>query len=99
MILSTNLFLWKKLNPNSITPCEWIKNFIYFFIYSHFYLSITRKRRGAIQACLGVADHLSTIHSDEGIPFSVFPSDTTSELNCRLASHSLFYAERQAGKL
>ena len=57
-LLNSNSLLLKKLNSNSITPFERIQNFIHFLkIYSHFYLPITRKRRGAR---LGVADHLST---------------------------------------
>ena len=38
-----------------------------------------KKRRGAIRARLGVADHRSTT-PDGVIPFSAFPNSTTSEL-------------------
>ena len=69
---------------------------ILFFIYSQFYSPITRKRRGAIRARLGVADHRSTTFR-WGNPFSAFPSSTTNELAGLF--RTIHYAERQPKKL
>ena len=43
------------------------------------YPLIMRNRRSAIRACSEVASYLCT-DEDKGIPLSVFPNDTTSEL-------------------
>ena len=38
-------------------------------------------------------------HKDGGVPLSALPKDTTSKLAGLFSTLSLFYAERQAGKL
>ena len=55
-----------------------------------------RKRRGAIRACLGVADHLSATLRRENLV--LYLSQRHSKRTCRLASRYPFYAERHAKK-
>ena len=50
-----------------------------FYYYWHIYPPITRKRRSAVRARLGVASHLSTTLR-WGIPLSAFFNGTTSKL-------------------
>ena len=67
------------------------------FIYWHIYPPITKKRRSAVRARLGVADHLPTTLR-WGNPIKCLSQRTTSVL-AGLFSHCPFNAERQAKKL
>ena len=66
----------------------------FFYYYLHFHPPITRKRRSAIRARLGV---LSTALG-WGNPVKCL-SQRHNKQTCQIAPHCPFNAERQAGKL
>ena len=71
--------------------------FFCYYYYSHIYPPTTRKRRSAVRARLGVADHLSTTLR-WGNPVKCL-SRRHNKQTCQLSPHGPLNAERQPGKL
>ena len=58
-MISTEIFKIKTKIAIITSEGSKAKQFFFFYYYLHFYPPITRKRRSAIRARLGVAGHLS----------------------------------------